>query len=295
MKIPLFLLGMAALVGGATASIATSSAAEPVEPIPLFAMDNALNRIKPLEEKVTTLKALGYAGIGWRPGQTREMQRLLKQHGLKMFTTYVTVRINEGQSVLSPQLLEEMEALKGSETRLWLVVNGRVPSDDLPVEAIRQIADKAAEAGLRVTLYPHVGAVTDTVDSCLRLAKKAGRDNVGVSFNLCHFLKQHDAAGLEDTLRRAAPHLDLVQVSGADAGDTRNLGWNQLIQPIGKGSFDLRALLKLLAAIGYDGPVAMQAYAVPGDNRENLEQSMRAWRALAQPETAASVPSTAGS
>jgi len=117
----------------------------------------------------------------------------------------------------------------------------------------------------------------------MRPSASSGRQNLGASFNLCHFLKLEGEKTLESVLKDAAPHLWLVQVSGADSGDTQKMSWNRLIQPLGKGTFDMRRLMKILDDIGYDGPVCLQCYKIPGDDRENLKQSMAAWKALQKP------------
>jgi hypothetical protein len=38
--------------------------------------------------------------------------------------------------------------------------------------------------------------------------------------------------------------------------------------------------LKQLADGGYQGPIGLQCYAIPGDPRENLQRSIQAWRRL---------------
>lgn len=247
---------------------------------PLFAMDNGMTKIESVEKKASVLKELGYTGIGWRPGNdTAATLAELNKHDLEMYTSYIGVRV-DGDDVSIENALREIELLKGTGTRIWLVIQGNAETDQVPVKAIRQIADSAAQAHLEVVLYPHVNCITDTALSCLRLAEKADRKNVGLSFNLCHFLKQNDETDLSDTLHRIAPLLRLVQVSGADSGNTQEMGWDRLIQPVGQGTFDMANLVRLLHEIDYIGPVAVMGYKIPGDDYENLKQSMRAWKML---------------
>jgi sugar phosphate isomerase/epimerase len=275
----LALFAIALLMSGIHFAAADAEAKEPAE-FPLFAMDNGMTKIEPLEKKATVLKELGYTGIGWRPGNdTAAALAELKKHRLKMHTSYIGVTVdNDGFSV--ENAIKEIELLSGGDTRIWLVVRGQAETDESPVNAIGQIADKAAEAGLEVVLYPHVNCITDTALTCLRLAEKANRKNVGLSFNLCHFLKQNDERELADTLRRVAPFLRVVQVSGADSGNTKEMGWERLIQPVGQGSFEMSNLIRLLREIHYSGPVALMGYKIPGDDYLHLRQSIAAWNAL---------------
>ena len=247
---------------------------------PFVAMDNGLSRVKDLNAKAALLKELGYAGIGWRPGRTAEMLKALDAQGLKMFSTYVSIKADAGAK-LNPKLADEIKLLKGRGTIVWTTVSkSKRPDQANTVKQLRELADLAAESNLRVALYPHVGFHVETVKDALELVKLAKHDNLGVSFNLCHFLKSNPEESLAEVLKAAAPHLMLVQVNGADSGDTRKMGWNRLIKPLGEGTFDMKKVMTLLDEIGYQGPVALQCYKISGDDKEHLGRSMKAWRKL---------------
>ena len=81
----------------------------------------------------------------------------------------------------------------------------------MAVAAISEVADAAAHYGLSVSLYPHFGNLVERVADAVRIAEKTGRKNVGVTFNLCHWLRTDgpDIAGARSETRDAA----------ADAGD----------------------------------------------------------------------------
>lgn len=245
----------------------------------LHAFDNGLNDIGKLEDKAALLAKLGYAGIAWRPGQTAEMLAALDKHGLKMVATYVVLKADMNACPVPPAVVAEIDALKGRDTVVWLAVTGK--SDDaVVVPAVREVAAIAGRNGLKVALYPHTDFHTDTMDAALRILRKADRPNIGVCFNLCHFLKQNDEADLDKSLREAAPHLLLVSLNGADRGDTRSMGWDKLIQPLGEGSFDTAKLLQMLDGVGFKGPVTLQCFNIKLPASDHLRKSMRAWRDL---------------
>jgi sugar phosphate isomerase/epimerase len=87
---------------------------------------------------------------------------------------------------------------------------------------------------------------------------------------------------LRAQLTEALPYLELVSINGADSGDTPQMGWERLIQPLDRGTFDTLSLLRLLRELGYRGPIGLQCYNVPGDQKENLQRSMAAWKELVQ-------------
>ncbi len=91
-------------------------------------------------------------------------------------------------------------------------------------------------------------------------------------------LKLDDEKNLEQRLKEASPALFAVIINGADGGNTNGMDWDRLIQTLDRGSFDVGRVLKTLRQLGYNGPIGLQCYSIPGDNRENLKRSMKAWR-----------------
>jgi sugar phosphate isomerase/epimerase len=249
---------------------------------PFFAFDNGMNQIKTFAEKAALLKELGYAGVGWRTGvRAGDMIAALDKHGLRMISTYVGCKVDADNPSYDERLVAEIDAYKKHKTIIWLnVARGKNANDEIAVKLIQEIAELADKARLKLVLYPHAGCYVETVEDALRLARKVNQPHVGMSFNLCHFLKTDDEKNLEAVLKKSAPHLMLVSINGADSGDTRAMGWDRLIQPLGDGSYDNSKLLKILDEIGYTGPIGLQCYALKGDDRSNLQKSITAWREL---------------
>ena len=256
----------------------------PVRPNPFFAYAFDAHGLS-LNEQAKMLKEFGYAGIGWGRTQIPEMLKALEAHGLKMFSIYVTASVEADKPPYDADLKTAIEQLKGRDTLIWLQVNGGTPSsddsDDRAVAILREIAEAAEKSGLRVALYPHVGTYVARVEDAVRLAKKVDRTNLGVCFNLCHFLKADNEKNIEQRLKKAMPHLFAVNINGADSGNTQGMNWDRLIQTLDRGTFDVRGMLATLDQLGYAGPIGLQCYGIPGDVRDNLKRSMNAWRKMA--------------
>lgn len=271
---------------GSLCPAANTSGGEPSHR-PFFAFDNGVGRdvgMKP-EQQADVLAELGYQGIGYTGvNGIPQMLKALDARGLRMFSTYVAVNLAPDAPPYDPGLPQAIEQLKPHRTALWIHLHGASsPSQELDqraVAVVRQIAGMADKAGLQVVLYPHVGFYVSTNADALRVVTKVDRPNVGTSFNLCHFLKQHDEAEMEQVIRQSLPHLMLVSINGADSGDTRNMDWDRLIQTLDRGTFDNARLLRLLDTTGYKGPIGLQCYAIKGDIRDNLKRSKQAWDAI---------------
>jgi sugar phosphate isomerase/epimerase len=248
-----------------------------IESPPLFAFDNGTGRGElPPRKQAALVAESGYSGIAYNGTQgIPEMLAALDARHLEMLAIYVRAEVGPKGATYDPGLMTAIRRLKGRDTIIWLHVVGRDKDDRQTVPLVREIADLAAEAGLRVALYPHTGFHVATVQDALRVRAKVDRKNVGVTFNLCHFLKLDRPANLEATLKAAVPHMFLVTINGADA-DGRD--WSTLIQTLDHGSFDVGALLVTLDRLGYRGPFCLQCYQIKGDRHENLRRSMEAWR-----------------
>ncbi len=107
--------------------------------------------------------------------------------------------------------------------------------------------------------------------------EKVDRPNVGVMFNLCHWLRVSKDRSYKHLLEKALPRLFAVSINGADQFDGKP-GWAGYIRPLGHGSFDVFAFLKTLRQRHYSGPVGLQCYGIQADARDTLAESMKAWR-----------------
>jgi sugar phosphate isomerase/epimerase len=244
---------------------------------PFFAFDNGTGRgVLAPHVQAAMLKELGYAGIGYTGTKSiAEMLKALDEQNLKMFSIYVAANIGPQGPSYDTHLKEAIETLKGRDTLIWLTVRGKAPDGEKQaVQVVRQVADMAQQSQLRVALYPHYGFYVGRIEDALRVVKKVDRNNVGVTFNLCHWLKVGDQQNMELRMKQAMPYLFVVSINGAD----REGGWDRLIQTLDRGDFNTCKFVKRLTELGYTGPIGLQCYQVKGDVRENLARSMAAWR-----------------
>jgi len=270
---PSFIFGLSALLASVSVSQATD---EP--PWEFFAFDNGVGRgAWTPEEQASLLLDLGYHGIGYT-GHSDLPSRLaaFKTQGLKVYSLYLACFVDR-EPAFDPRLLEGMKELEGTDVILWLTVQGMTEQGDTKaVEVVKQIGRHAAENGLRVALYPHYGFHVATTEDAFKIVEKVDMKNVGVSFNLCHSLRAGNEARMGKILKKAAPHLFLVSINGAD----HEGGWDKLIQTLDRGDVDVGNVLSLLDQIDYRGPVGLQCYNIPGDPRDNLSRSIQAWHRL---------------
>ena len=255
-------------------------------PNPFFAFKNSMETAGPasVEEQVKILGDIGFDGFDNRDlNDLKDALQALDRYGLKLFTIYFTVRIDEGETPFNPLLPEALPLLRDRGTVLWCNTHSKQfkPSDPVgderAVSIFRQIADLAAPYGVRVAPYPHIGLWVESPEDTARLADKVNRPNFGTSFNLFHWLALGDRRQpIEEVVRRVAPRMMVMSINGND-GTLAVEGISPLLEPQIDQYY---AALKAFRDAGYVGPVGLQCYRVPGDPKEHLRQSMAVWRKL---------------
>jgi sugar phosphate isomerase/epimerase len=285
-----------ALVALTLATLAPTAAAS--EPTPLatprapaftaffpFCIDWHDARKRTFEQQAQMLVELGYPGVGhiWLD-RVEERLATLDAAGLRLFQITMTVNVVPGQTPYDrARFREVLAAVKGRGVQFCVTLKG-APATDLSVEPnavklLHEMSDLAKDSGAQLLLYPHQKDWVERIEEAVRVAERVDRPNVGVMFNLCHWLRVDASRDYRPLLERAAPRLWAVSINGADEHDPAP-GWKRYIQPLDQGSFDLGKFLQTLSEVGYRGPVGLQCFGLGGDAREHLSRSLAKWKEL---------------
>ena len=234
-----------------------------------YAFENGVN-FGSAENDAKTLHELGYAGISQTfSGGEKLAERVaaFDKLGLKVLSVY----LNVGDTPIAQELVRP---LANRDAMIEITVRTITPKT---VEAVRQTAEMASKLKIRVALYPHHGNAIATMPQAMEMIAQVNHPNLGVMFNLCHFLKNEKAEDLELVLEKAGPRLFAVSTCGATLGGQ---SWGDLIKPLDEGDFPQRRLLLALKKMNFKGPVGLQCYGVRGDKRTNLGKSLAAWNTI---------------
>ncbi|HSA12286.1 MAG TPA: sugar phosphate isomerase/epimerase [Candidatus Paceibacterota bacterium] len=228
------------------------------------------------------LKDLGYPGSMYLGGLSgmKEAFRALHSQGLEMFAAAVQpydIFVDPGETYPA-SLKEAIKELKGRNALLLIQFQSKAlprssPAGDArAVELARELAGVALEYGVRVAIYPHRNIWCERIDHAVRIARDARCRNLGVCFNLAHWLWTDPKGNLDALVKDAMPHLFLVTINGTSPEGT--------YENLGSGSYDVGNFLRPFIAAGYRGPIGLQCVSIPGDARDNLTRSMAAWKGL---------------
>jgi sugar phosphate isomerase/epimerase len=235
-------------------------------------------------QQAQMLKELGYSGVGhiWLDKVAERIQSL-DAAGLKLYQITIAVDITPGKQAYDPRLKEVLALVKGRGVQFAMLINGAKPSDvasdERGVAVIREIAELDKTTDAQFLIYPHVDCWTERIEDCVRVAEKVNLPQVGVMFNVCHWLRVSKDRDYASRLKAAMPRLMAVSINGADERDDQP-GWAKYIQPLGRGSLDMAKFLRTLHELGFKGPIGLQCYGIGGDTQEHLKESMEAWKKL---------------
>jgi sugar phosphate isomerase/epimerase len=249
-------------------------------PNPIFAYE--FGDISP-EQQATFAREYGFEGTVFDHAKLiPERLRALDEAHLQLFFLWLTVDLSNGQSKYEPGMEDAIEALKGRGTVVWVALPGGdagagAGAEERTIQAVHRISDLASRSNLRVALYPHYGFYLARFRDVVRIAERVDRSNVGVTFNLCHELRSGFDPEFHQLLDKSIPRLYGVTINGADR---QGRDWSTLIQPLGRGDYDVADLVSTITKAGYRGPFGIQCYGLKGDPGVYLKQSMAAWRVI---------------
>lgn len=277
----------------AVIAIAAATAC-PAPARPLHAMDTCTkvrypkSEVHSPEQQLDWLRARGYAGIAWTADEPAEVARVAEaaaQRGVPMSAIYLSANLERDGLKADPRFETIADALASHGTLVWIHIVSKdfspsdAAGDAIAIPGLRRLADVASARGLKLAIYPHHKDWTERTSDAIRIANAVDHPSLGVGFNLCHALMAGEEPRISELLGQAGKRLLSVTLNGADA-EAAGTSWRRLIQPVGRGSFDLRGLLAILDRIGFQGPVFQQGYGIGMPPEELLESSMREWRAI---------------
>lgn len=257
-----------------------------------FVFNNAISTNRPgdtLPDQIRLAKASGFAAI-----QTKGVNdlagtlRQLDKNKLELSAIYININLDSSQPY-DNRIKEAFKLLKGRKTLPWFYItsNKYLPSspdgDSVAMPILRKLADMAKANGIRIMLYPHMTYWVETVQDAIRVIRKTGRSNIGLSFNMAHYLAYKElhpqSESYEELAGRSMPYLYVLSINGADSvSKERANPWGSFIQPLGEGNFDVRRFLNTFLDRGFRGPVGLQCYGIKEDPLTHLTRSMKTWR-----------------
>jgi len=241
------------------------------------------------EEQVALVKNAGYDGIEINGVESFEgMKAALEKYRFK--ASYLYTKITLDEPYMDSRMEDIIRQLKGSKTIIapYIISNRSFPpgshgADTLVIRILKQLSQWANASGLQVAIYPHNGYYVARTDHAIALTKLVDRKNLGLSFNLCHWLAattRSERSTLQNHLRELRPYLKMITICGANDTITRQQNiWDDYILPLGTGTFDTYALVKYCVKdLKLRVPIGVQCYNIKTNKYNLVKNTMRVWK-----------------
>ena len=247
---------------------------------PLFARENLVAwcivpfdaKKRGPEERAAMLEKIGITKFAydWRdehiPTFDKEIE-CLKAHKVELLAWWFPSAMNDTAKKI-------LEALKRHDEhpQLWVMLNepkGATQEEKFAAAAlsIRPVAEAAATAGCKLGLYNHGGWCGEP-ENQVAVIKALNLPNVGMVYNFHH--GHAHVSRFADAFKLMQPYLLALNINGM-AKDGERIG--KKILPVGSGEDDL-ALLKIVQASGWRGPIGVLCHRTEADAETALLENM---------------------
>ena len=191
---------------------------------------------------------------------------------------YIPYDFNQGSSRYVWRTALPILARAGAP--LWVVVRN-APNDEVIVRVLRTMAEDAQEQDVRVVVYPHFNMSISTAEQASTFIAAVDHPNLQNSLHSCHEIRGGNQYDMESVVEDYGHETAIVAIAGADddayAGPPSVLAqWSDCIKPLDNGDWSLLPFLQALEDEGYEGPVILQTFGIPGP-LSHLEDSIVAY------------------
>ena len=256
-----------------------------------FALHNIIrgdSTYNTFDKQVELVKNAGFDGIEINQIESFDgMKSALDQFQFKGSYFYVKLQLGDP---IDNRLESAINKLKGTNTIIapYILADTKrfkpnsPEGDSEAIKLLQLISMWSKKSGLQVAIYPHFSFYVERTDHALQLAQKVNRKNVGLSFNLCHWLATTsltERTDLKNHLKELKPYLKMMTISGAyDVISQKKTIFDDYILPLGTGNFDTYDLVKFMVkTIKYKNPIGVQCYNIKGNKPQLIKNTMSVW------------------
>ncbi|MFD7295291.1 sugar phosphate isomerase/epimerase family protein [Streptomyces sp. NPDC059897] len=193
-----------------------------------------------------------------------------------------------GIGVVSVGLHRELTQAQQEALWFWHEPGATDPIGDFPtweraVTRLRELGERAARHGIRLSLEMYEDTYLGTADSAVSLVTDIGLPNVGLNPDIGNLIRLHrPVEDWRSMLRKTLPHTNYWHIKNYYRDhDLATGAYFTHPAPCEGGLIDYRAALAMALDHGFDGPICVEHYGgdglgVSAANRDYLRRVLRA-------------------
>ena len=236
-----------------------------------------------VSKQVSILRDYNYDGIILRAAKDHNfedlpdfLQEADKYEDFKIHSAFV--RYNFDDEDKKERWTEVVDQIAGKSIQLWVIFGKKIPGfdDDFISSKLNEIVTYASSKHVHVVLYPHSSTYFESIEEGLPFLIPHDKDDLSIAFHLYHEIRAGNGHRIHKVLDIARERLGAVTLAGSDSvADYTNSSTRDTstIKPIGKGTYDLKGLLKNLKQINYAGPIGIMNFSIKEDPNVYLPKS----------------------
>ena len=142
------------------------------------------------------------------------------------------------------------------------------------VELVNATATRTSQAGIRLSLKPHVNNAVYSTETALRLMQEVDREWVGINFDASHIWRTAAAEDPVESLRQLKDYIATLRIRDNRESREGSIGPVETQIP-GKGSIDLPALAAVMNTIDRAPYVTLEIVGTHGGTDTPLAEVQR--------------------
>lgn len=244
-----------------------------------------------LDARCEIANELGYSAVyetlstGFPDSLLHDLNTIPPRYHIPLSAVYYTADLHRFDTALaeSRKVIEQLTTTDTLELAIHASAGIPARPDTALESSLHHLLDHLLPLALQhrktISLYPHIWFYIDRIEHALRIAREYNSPHLKVTFCGFHWYAV-DATQLSSHLRDAAPLLHRVNICGTRKLPPGTQGLPATIECLSQGELDHFALLSLLHANNYTGPIGLQGYSAAGDVYPRLQRSLAAYHSL---------------
>ncbi|MGQ9732182.1 MAG: sugar phosphate isomerase/epimerase family protein [Candidatus Zipacnadales bacterium] len=230
---------------------------------------------KTVDEFLDLAASMGYAGVELRTGhlspetpdaEAKRISSLLKERNLRCSFCLGGEPADDQSTARFKRSVNLAHIIGAFAVRC-------IGASEANITRYRQVADYAAERGLRIISQIHNGTLFETIPDALTALANIDHPNYGIAFEASHLIMASQPEHGEEAVKALGNHIFTVSVQAYKAYDPfdcyggpieiHGKQWGACL-PGAPGSPNLLSIFRGLRSIGFQGPVTVMPGALPG-------------------------------
>lgn len=252
----------------------------------LYVFDFGLNYM-PVKERTTYLYEQGFRGVTFAIKDEQQIKKLkaylnteeVKSGKFSVPIIYIVYEFGQKES-LNPIWKEVLTI--APKMPLWVIILNRdgLATKEKTLNLFNEMTTEAAKTESDIVIYPHDNTFIESIEESLPFIKELDKDNLKLTFHLCHEIRAGNGGRLLDVALSAAPYLTYATISGSNISVVDNSeDWSDAIKPLDEGDYPLEEFVSALQKIKFKGKTVLHTFGIK-NNKNYLSRSLNKWNEM---------------